>query len=249
MTTTTDFDEGFISLKDAEALVLETTQWRGTDVEFSDDGERWSLAWLPGEGAVGPALARATVKRLVVTYGRDDTVIATETVPTTVVVRWAEYYPEQDDAAAKRWAKLATIMLRKVAIMLALRTAFRDVLGGRLEPAEMDQAIEAPAERHWPTEVAACTTVAEVEALYAEARAARAMTPTLIGLTLEKAFKARRAELIEAEAAAVAEDVEPHTPTPADVAKPRAVQGPVEAAMAAALDKRSRERAEKGAKP
>lgn len=61
--------------------------------------------------------------------------------------------------------------------MAAYRRAFRDVIGARYDPAELDQS-RAPVEpaRDWLAELAAVTDKPAFDTLYTEARKARAFT-------------------------------------------------------------------------
>ena len=177
-TSETDYDESFITLADAERIAVETGEWRGTDVHFSNDGAQWAEYWLPDDENPHPRLARAVVKRR---QGDD-------IVSTTVVASWDEYYPDDDPERAAQWDKLKTVLLSKVAVVATYRRAFRDKIGKRFEPAEMHQASK-PA-RDFLTELAEVTTLPDLEALYAEARTAKAFVGEG-GDELQKAFVQR----------------------------------------------------------
>lgn len=132
---TTEYGDGFIALSDAETLVQATGQHRGTVVEFSDDGIAWVDAWVPKGNVTHPTHARATVLRK---YNDGDL------VSTIVVVRWEEFVPALDDERRANWDKMPTTLLGKVAKVSAYRGGFRDVIGNRYEPAELDQATPSP---------------------------------------------------------------------------------------------------------
>lgn len=126
-----DMDPEFITLHEAETLVESTGQHRGTTVEFSDDGLTWVDAWVPADDNDHPSHARATVTRK---YDDGDK------IATVVVVRWDEFVPGLDDERRTNWDKMPTTLLGKVAKVSAYRGGFRDVIGNRYEPAELDQA-------------------------------------------------------------------------------------------------------------
>lgn len=167
----TDFDDGFITLDDAETLVMETGQWRGTVVEFSNDGISWSEAWPMPAGILGtkpdetithPEFARATVKRK---FPDGDK------AKRTVTVRWAEYVPDEGDDFRASWDRMPTIMLGKVAVVSCYRGVFRDVIGNRFERAELDQAGgERPRRGARPAPIVLEETAAEWLALITEAK-------------------------------------------------------------------------------
>ncbi|MCA0217958.1 MAG: hypothetical protein LCH43_11465 [Actinobacteria bacterium] len=224
MTDFNEYDEGFISLNDAELLALGTGQHRGTVVEFSDDGEIWTETWKPtpgikaeGEpeqdGIAHPAFARATVTRKLEDGDKVDT---------RAVVRWDEYVPDLGDASRDNWDRMPTVMLGKVAKVSAYRGAFRDVIGNRYERAELDQAAgrsrfgkPAPgpkeASEEWEKLIAATTSAEEVAALHARIRGLREMSDPLDVLLKER--------LADFEQAASPED-KPDYPKPA-APKPR----------------------------
>lgn len=125
-----DYGPDFITLAEAETLVQATGQHRGTVLEFSDNGVDWMDAWTPVL-LDHPTHARATVLRK---YDDGDT------VPTIVVVRWDEFVPDLSSDRRSNWDKMPTTLLGKVAKVSCYRGAFRDVIGNRYEPAELDQA-------------------------------------------------------------------------------------------------------------
>lgn len=129
-------DPEFITLEQAETSVQATGQHRGTEVTFSNDGETWVTAWVPGKDdddhlILHPMFARALVKRKLVDG---------DVVETLVTIRWDEYVPDQDDPRRPEWEKRPTIYLGKCAKVSAYRGGYRDVIGNRYEPAELHQA-------------------------------------------------------------------------------------------------------------
>lgn len=218
-------DDTFITLADAEAAALATGQLRGVDNTYSNDGIQWLEHWLPTDEHPKPVLARATVVRL----------IDGDRVTTRVVVSWAEYYPADTDRA-ESWDQLPTIMLRKVAIVSALRSAFRDVIGDRYERAELDQSLIAAATRDWSAALAGATTAEAVRELWAEARAARAVT-----VPLEREIKARLRELdLDAAATASASASASAAVEVAVMPEPRVTPATVAAVATRSSRKRSR---------
>lgn len=195
--TERDYEERFIPVEDAERAIIATGEWEGTTVEFSDDGKEWADWWLPSDGHDFPALARATVHR------------AGVKIPTVVTVLWIEYYPDDDPERAKSWDKLKTVLLSKVARMAAYRQAFRDVIGNRYDPAELDQAQRGPTEpaRDWLAELAEVTNAGQLAKLYDAARAARAFTGGKAGDELQAAFS-EHAERIESDASTPPPDLD-----------------------------------------
>lgn len=132
-------DPEFITLEQAETAVQATGEHRGTTVTFSNDGDEWVSAWVPGKDSEGvlvlhPMFARALVKRKL-TDG--------DVVETLVTIRWDEYVPDQDDPRRAEWEKRPTIYLGKCAKVSAYRGGFRDVIGNRYEPAELHQRTAA----------------------------------------------------------------------------------------------------------
>lgn len=188
--TERDYEERFIPVEDAERAIIATGEWEGTTIEFSDDGKEWADWWLPTEGHDFPALARATVHR------------AGVKIPTVVTVLWIEYYPDDDPDRAASWDKLKTVLLSKVARMAAYRQAFRDVIGNRYDPAELDQAQRGPTipSRDWLAELAEVTTGGQLAKLYGDARASRAFTGGEAGDKLQAAFSLHAAVIEHAAA-------------------------------------------------
>jgi len=134
-----DDDDQFISLEEAETAVQGTGQWRGTTVEFSDDGLDWTDAWQPTLDSEGVLRTHPTHARAVVIRKMDDG----DKVATPSVVRWDEYVPDTGDDRRDMWDRMPTTLLGKCAKVSCYRGAFRDVIGNRYEPAEMHQATRA----------------------------------------------------------------------------------------------------------
>lgn len=181
MSTGTTVEAVQQTLAEYERLAIGTGEWNGTDApEFSNDGQTWTAAWLPSEGYLFPALARATVYR----KGVDRPVVA--------VVRWDEAVPADADWRGL-WERKPIALFGAFAKRAALRPAFRDVIGDRREP---DEAIDAPAAvstgRDWLAELADCDTPKAVRALHADAKSARAVT-----VELEREIRKRLVEVSE----------------------------------------------------
>lgn len=227
MTYETDYDERFITLEEAERLAHSTGEYDGREILFSNDGQVWTEFWLPTEEHPNPVLARVAVYRKSISR------------PTVVVVSWAEYYPEDTERAAS-WDKLKTVLLAKVGVVSALRSAFRDVIGNRHEPAEMDQQVRAkttvPAE--WLADAEAAMTADGLKALRAAAVAQKFM-----GDEVDRVLKIRLAAIqseqvqefvipsvkdvvaqVEARATSKPSKTEAQIPTPAEVAARKAVK-------------------------
>lgn len=154
--------------------------------EFSDGLSitSWQPFWL---GAEPPRVARATVHR--------------DGVPTTVYVVWDESLPVEtamtDDGRRWRdlWIEQPTKRFGSFALRTALRRAFREVVGDRIEPDEDAPTVAdvAPAPRDWAAEYAAATTVVDLDGIRRDCRAARENT-----VLLQDLWSERRAELAAA---------------------------------------------------
>lgn len=150
--------------------------------EFSDGLSitPWQPFWL---GEHPPKVARATVHR-------DD-------VATVVYVVWDESLPvetaQTDDGRLWRdlWLAQPTKRFGSFALRTALRRAFREVVGDRVEPDEDAPRVATPAARDWAAEYVAATTVEQVDDIRRAARAARENT-----LELQDLWHQRRDELI-----------------------------------------------------
>lgn len=160
------------TLAEYERIARDTGEWNGGEpVEFSDDGQLWTIAWLPTEDHAFPVLAKVSVFR------REDT------RPTTVVVRWDEALPADEEWRAL-WLRKPTALFGAFTYRAALRRAFRDVIGDRREPDEVidgptTPTTPAPSERNWLAELAAIDTEDGVRQLHYSAKLARAVTAKL----------------------------------------------------------------------
>lgn len=154
--------------------------------EFSDGLSLtpWTPFWI---GAQPPKVARATVYR-------DD-------VPTVVYVVWDESLPvetaQTEDGRLWRdlWIAQPTKRFGSFALRTALRRAFREVVGDRVEPDEDAPRVAAPTPdpRNWDDEILLAQSLAELDATWADMRAHRARTGAL-----EVAYRKRRDELTAA---------------------------------------------------
>ena len=142
------YGEDFISLEDAELIVLLTGQHRGTVVEFSSDNETWDETWVPpmidGKPAHHPEYARSVVTREL----PGGAVVVRRTS-----IRWVEFAPDEDAQNWGMWFQKPTVMLGKCVIVAGYRSAFRDVIGNRYEPAELHQTAKAEAPKPHPPKV------------------------------------------------------------------------------------------------
>lgn len=190
------------TLAEYERIAIGTGQWNGAEApEFSNDGVTWSAAWLPSEDYPHPLLARATAYR----HGVDR--------PTVAVVRWDECVPA-DDAWRDLWLRKPTALFGAFARRAAIRSAFRDVLGDRREPDEVDppKPAEPADQRDWFAAVEEAQTVDEVMQVHQAARRARVVT-----VELERAIRMRHRTIIGREAAKI-EAAEPVAEQQTDVA-------------------------------
>lgn len=182
MTTTVEAVQQ--TLAEYERLARDTGEWNGAEPpEFSNDGERWAMAWLPDAENDHPALARVRIFR------REDT------RPTTVVVRWDEALPADEDWRAL-WLRKPTTLFGAFTYRTGLRRAFRDVIGDRREPDELDAPTAptpAAAPRDFAAELETTKTPEDVQQLHAAAKKARAVT-----VPLETAIRRRLSELTAA---------------------------------------------------
>jgi len=130
---------------------------------------QWSPVW---SGDESPKCARATVYR--------------DGIPTTVFVSWEESLPAVDEWR-DLWLRKPMKLFGAYTLRTALRRAFRDVIGDRHEPDEIDPPAPNPdADRDWTAELAEAASISDVQKLYAEARKARVVT-----VELEGAFRRR----------------------------------------------------------
>ena len=209
------------TIGEVERIVHASGLWNGTTaVEFSDDGDTWREAWSPTtiDGNDGepmrivrdhPEFARVTVHRKDVA------------VPTTVTIRWDEQRPRENDEWAEKWDGAPTRHFGRTARMVAFRQTVRDILGDIQLPDEERGATPEPtAARDWAADIAAATTVEDIDALDTEARKARIFTPDAAGTELHRQIRAKRKALAEEawtpEGPATAATPAPARPAPQD---------------------------------
>ncbi|MDN3309589.1 hypothetical protein QWJ90_01455 [Microbacterium oryzae] len=172
------------TLAEYERLAIETGArvqidppefWSGLSVD------EWAPYWL---GTTSPAMIRATVHR--------------DGVPTTVYVSWDESLPAEE-SWRELWQRKPMKLAGAYAARAALRRAFRDAIGQRREPDEIDHAptstATAPAAdaETYEAAIAAVSTLDELDALHRKMKGARAVT-----VPLDRALRARRRELTDA---------------------------------------------------
>ncbi|MFT4156513.1 MAG: hypothetical protein QM630_01070 [Microbacterium sp.] len=173
--------------------------------EFSVDAEHW----LPIVGELTPRWARATVHR--------------DGIPTTVYASWDESLPvetaQTDDGRLWRdiWEQKPMQRFGSFIVRSALRRAFREVIGDRVEPDEDAPRVAAPVrERDWDAEIAAARTTDAVHALHKEMKLPQHRAVTV---PRERALRAQL-DKIAAEEWAPGEDhsvvAEPPRPAPRD---------------------------------
>lgn len=183
------------TLAEYEALAISTGEWDGIETpEFSDDGITWSTVW---KGEDPPAFARATVHRKGVK------------IPSTAVIAWAESLPAVDDWRAL-WERKPMTLFGASAKRAAIRHGFREVIGDRRDPDEIDPngptigATPAPTDRtDWDTQLAEAPDVDALDLVWKDMRADRARTAAR-----ELTYHARRTEFV----AAAWEPAEPARP-------------------------------------
>jgi hypothetical protein len=244
-------EEVSATIADYERLAIGTGEWRGTEVSFSNDAASWSPYLPPTEDHPVPLLARGVVHREGVT------------VPTSVVIVWGESVPTEPEWA-DLWARKPHALFGAAVVRATLRRAFRDAIGDRAEPTESGPIAPSkrgaeltPSTRDWLAEIEAAQTPDAVNAIKADARAARAVT-----IPIEKALRARLAEVKAAQPAQVAEPApvaevaehEPVEPEPVETPKPAAPAGrelapEPETSMAAAIREALEELAANPPKP
>lgn len=187
------------TIGEVERLVHGSGMWDGTGpVEFSDDGEAWTQAWAPTPDPQNPGMfltGHPTHARVEV-YRKD------VRIPTTVTIRWDEQFPAASDEWAEKWNRSPMRHFGRTARMVGFRQTFRDLLGDMViedeDRASAPAAPEPPAARDWAAEIAAAEGYDELLAVVGEARAARVFKPNAEGTALDRLWKSRRAELIEA---------------------------------------------------
>lgn len=173
-----------VSIDGARIVAHRSGAFEGYDeVVFSvDGGVTWSDSFVATEEQPHPTHARVGVWR---TGFR---------VPVTAVARWESYavmVPVWEDRkkvgekVSDMWSRMPDVMLSKVAEMLALRRAFPNDLSAAYIAEEMEQAgtgDERPPvrqSRDWEALADACSTKADVHALFTEIRGKGEMTDEL----------------------------------------------------------------------
>lgn len=135
---------------------------------FSADGETWAPVWLSLEP---PVAGRVTVHR--------------DGVPTTVYATWAESLPVETSLTedGRRWCDIwvAKPMQRFGSFLVrsALRRAYREVIGDRVEPDEDAPRVmlgEQTVAIDWDKAIAETKSVEAVHALHKEMKSARSVT-------------------------------------------------------------------------
>ncbi|WP_314429627.1 hypothetical protein [Microbacterium lacticum] len=153
--------------------------------EFSTDGDHW----LPIVGELTPRWARATVHR--------------DGIATTVYASWDESLPvetaQTEDGRLWRdiWEQKPMQRFGSFIVRAALRRAFREVIGDRVEPDEDAPRVSAPESAvdrtDWDAQIEDAADVAALEQIWRDMRPARARTGAR-----EVAYLARRAQLAAA---------------------------------------------------
>lgn len=164
----TNIDDVAQTLAEYERLAISAGDTVQIDPpEFSTDAEHW----LPIVGELTPRWARATVHR--------------NGVPTTVYASWDESLPletsQADDGRLWRdiWEQKPMQRFGSFIVRAALRRAFREVIGDRVEPDEDAPKVAAATPRDWEAEIDKAADDDAVHALHAEMKRARAVTPDL----------------------------------------------------------------------
>lgn len=183
------------TIAEVERIVNGSGLWDGTgEVEFSDDGITWTAAWTPDAEGAHPQFARVSVYRKEVR------------IPTTVTIRWDEQFPQASEEWAGKWLRSPMRHFGRTVRMVGYRQTFRELLGDvRIEDEADDRVADAAptdaapaAERDWAKEIADAKTREQLDALDADARAARVFKPNAEGTALHLAMKNRRRELAAA---------------------------------------------------
>lgn len=171
------------TLASYEAAAIKTGQWNGTDaVEFSNDGATWAPVWVKTDEHAFPVFARARVHRAGVEHADWQ------------YVSWDESIPAVDDWRAL-WERKPMKLFGAYAQRSAIRHAFRDVIGDRRDPDEIDPAAPTtgpatPVARDWDAEYRAAGSIDVLTAVRAAVRAVRQNTDPL-----EELFAERKKEL------------------------------------------------------
>lgn len=186
---TTNIDDVAQTLAEYERLAITSGATVQIDPpEFSSGANDWAPFWIGDEP---PKVARATVHR--------------DGIPTTVYVVWDESVPidtsQTDDGRLWRdlWLAQPTKRFGSFALRTALRRAFREVVGDKVEPDEdapkIDDRVYVPVDRtSWDEQIANAQTIEEIDRVWEDMRADRARTGAR-----EVAYKTRRTALAAAE--------------------------------------------------
>ena len=153
--------------------------------EFSTDGDHW----LPIVGELTPRWARATVHR--------------DGIATTVYASWDESLPvetaQTEDGRLWRdiWEQKPMQRFGSFIVRAALRRAFREVIGDRVEPDEDAPRVSAPEaavdRTDWDAQIEDAADIVSLDLIWSDMRAARARTGAR-----EVSYRARRDELAAA---------------------------------------------------
>lgn len=130
----------FITLDAAEKAALSTGQHRGMELTFSNDGIEWAEAWVPADDDDSEFPHPNYAKAIALRKMPDGDV-----VPTMSILRWAEFVPAPDSDRYDDWMRSPTMYLGKCAKVSSYRGAYRDKIGNRYEPAELDHVPEVAA--------------------------------------------------------------------------------------------------------
>lgn len=178
----TNIDDVAQTLAEYERLAITSGEWEGIDApDFSNDGDAWVQAWSPRETDDHPEFARTVVYRKGMR-------------PIVVVVSWAESVPA-DETWRALWLAKPMKLFGAYVLRAALRRAFREVIGDRVEPDESAPRVDAPEpELHdWDHLIAIAATVEVLDGHWAQMRMVRARTAAR-----EVAYLARREQLAAA---------------------------------------------------
>lgn len=181
---------------EVEHIVHASGQWDGTGpVEFSNDGQKWSAAWAKTDEFPHPLYARVSV------YRKD------VRIPTEIVIRWDEQYPEASEKWSAMWDRSPMRHFGRTARMVGFRQTFRDLVGDIVIEDEADDRVEpaalaAVADRDWAAEIAEAQSLTLLEQIEKDARARRVFTADVPGTALHRQLRDRKkalaAEVVDA---------------------------------------------------
>lgn len=162
-----------------EALVQKAGLWGGIGaVEFMGDEGEWSSVW---RGQATPVAGRVEVWR----KGADH--------PSVSTILWDDVIPA-DEAWRALWLRRPMPLFGAAVKRDGIRHTYRDIVGDWRDPSEDPVTDPEPVAVDWGLAIEGAATVAVLDELWAEMREERARTGAL-----EKAYRERRAELVEAE--------------------------------------------------